>query len=289
MENDFSFENGNQNVSPSGKNRGAYILDEIVQFKKQLLAYKKQVVIVSELETRPLFSRSCFKLTDFLSNSPFGIIAEHKRRSPSKPHLNFKTDVFKVAERYQKAGVSGMSVLTEQKYFGGSLEDLLLARASVNIPLLRKDFMVDEYQIIESKAHGADVILLIAACLTPQEVKSYSGLARQLGMQSILEVHNQTELEDYICETVDIVGVNNRNLKTFEVSLDTSYNLLEKIPEAFLKISESGISTTEEIIKLKQAGFDGFLLGETFMKAEDPGHKASEFINELKSEIEYLE
>jgi indole-3-glycerol phosphate synthase len=269
----------------SYRDRGAHILDEITGFKRQLLEHKKKVVKLKELESRPLFSRACFKLTEFLSNSAFGIIAEHKRRSPSKPHLNFKTDVFNVAKGYQEAGVSGISVLTEQKYFGGSLEDLLLARASVEIPLLRKDFMVDEYQIIESKAHGADVILLIAACLTPQEVKSFSSLARQLGMQSILEVHNQSELEDYVCDSVDVIGVNNRNLKTFEVNLETSYNLLELIPKEFLKLSESGISKTEEIIKLKQAGFDGFLLGETFMKTKDPGAKAKEFISKLKREI----
>jgi len=277
-------------VSPLGspdsyRDRGAYILDEIAHFKKQLLEHKKQVVSVRELERKSLFSRTCYKLTELLSNSTFGIIAEHKRRSPSKPHLNFKTNVFDVAKGYQSAGVSGMSVLTEQKYFGGSLEDLLLARVSTDLPLLRKDFMVDEYQIIESKAHGADVVLLIAACLTPAEVKSFSGLARELGMQSILEVHNRSELDRYVCDDVDVVGVNNRNLKTFEVNLDTSYQLLEHIPNQFLKISESGISQPEEILKLKQAGFDGFLLGETFMKTGDPGLKAKEFISNLKSEI----
>ena len=277
-------------VSPSGspdsyRDSGTTILEEIAQFKKQLLGYKKKVVSLKELEAASLFSRSCFKLTEDLSNSPFGIIAEHKRRSPSKPHLNFKTDIFDVATGYQNAGVSGMSVLTEQKYFGGSLEDLLLARASVDIPLLRKDFMVDEYQIIESKAHGADVILLIAACLSPKEVKSFSRLTRELGMQSILEVHNQAELESHICDTVDIVGVNNRNLKTFEVSLETSYDLLERIPKEFVKISESGISSAQEILDLKKAGFDGFLLGETFMKTNNPGSKAEAFIKELKSEI----
>jgi len=264
-----------------------HILDEIAQFKKQLLERKKQVVSLKELESAALFSRTCYKLTDFLTDSPIGIIAEHKRRSPSKPHLNFKTNVFNVAKGYEEAKVSGMSVLTEQKYFGGSLEDLLLARASVKLPLLRKDFVVDEYQIIESKAHGADVILLIAACLTPDEVKSFSALARQLGMQSILEVHNQSELEEYVCDTIDVIGINNRNLKTFDVNLDTSYSLLELIPKGFLKISESGISNTQEIVKLKQAGFDGFLLGETFMKSVDPGAKANKFITKLKSEIKY--
>ncbi len=278
-------EQTDKKVFPLGKLRVAsHILDEIAQFKKQLLTYKKEVVSLKELEARPLFSRPCLKLTAFLNNSPFGIIAEHKRRSPSKPHLNFKTNVFEIANDYQEAGVSAMSVLTEQKYFGGSLEDLLLARASADIPLLRKDFMVDEYQIIESKAHGADIILLIAACLSPEQVKSFSSLTRQLGMQSILEVHSQSELESHICDTVDVVGVNNRNLKTFEVDLDTSYKLLEQIPKEFLKISESGISSTQEILKLKQAGFDGFLLGETFMKTDNPGKKAAAFINELKRE-----
>lgn len=258
------------------------ILDEITAFKKKLLTYKKQVVSTKNLEQMPWFEKSCRPLTQSILNSEFGLIAEHKRRSPSQPHINFKTNVFDVAKAYEDAGASGMSVLTEQKYFGGSLEDLLLSRSSCNLPLLRKDFMVDEYQIIEAKAHGADVILLIAACLTPQEIKQFSGLTRALGMQSILEIHNLEELEKTLCDDIDIVGVNNRNLKTFEVNLDTSHELVQHIPQDVVKISESGIKNTKDILTLKNSGYQGFLLGEHFMKTYNPGLSAKEFMQHLK-------
>jgi len=259
-----------------------HILDEITSFKKRLLSHKKTIISVQELEGMPLFERSCISMTDSILNSDFGIIAEHKRRSPSKPHINFKTDVFEIAKAYESAGASGMSVLTEQKYFGGSLEDLMLCRSVSNLPLLRKDFMVDEYQILEAKAHGADVVLLIAACLSSEEIKRFSALARDLGLQSILEIHNLEELENSFCETIDIVGVNNRNLKTFEVDLSTSHELVKHIPKDVVKISESGIKDGKDILALKNSGYQGFLLGEHFMKTEDPGLSAQKFIDSLK-------
>jgi len=258
-----------------------HILEEITGFKKQLLNYKKQIVSIENLEAMPCFERECMSLTQNIKNSKFGIIAEHKRRSPSQPHINFKTDVFEVAKAYEHAGASGMSVLTEQKYFGGSLEDLMLCRSACDLPLLRKDFIVDEYQIIESKAHGADVVLLIAACLTPLEVKQFSELAHQLGLQTILEVHNLSELQTYFCEHVDIVGVNNRNLKTFEVDLDTSKTLIQYIPKNVVKISESGLKQTQDILDLYQMGYDGFLLGEHFMKTDAPGESAKQLLQSL--------
>lgn len=258
-----------------------HILDKIASFKKQLIAHKKQVVSIQELEKMQCYERHCIKLATSIKESDFGIIAEHKRRSPSRPEINFNTNVFEVAADYETAGASGMSVLTEQKFFGGSLEDLLLCRSVSELPLLRKDFIVDAYQIFESKAHGADAILLIAACLNPEEVKQYSRLARELGMQSILEVHNLEELKRFICDTVDIIGVNNRNLKTFEVNLDISHQLIEHIPENFVKISESGIKHEQDILDLKSIGYDGFLLGEHFMKTDDPGGGAARFIHSL--------
>lgn len=259
-----------------------HILDEISAFKKRLLDHKKRVVSIKDLEAMSSFQNDCFALTDRIKNLEFGIIAEHKRRSPSKPHLNFKTDVFDVAKTYETAGVSGMSVLTEQKYFGGSLEDLLLCRSACDLPLLRKDFMVDEYQIIESKAHGADVVLLIAACLSTNEVKQFSALAKQLGMQSILEVHNLEELQNCYCDTIDIIGVNNRNLKTFEVDLETSKTLIKHIPENVVKISESGLKHPQDVLDLSRIGYDGFLLGEHFMTTDNPGLAAQEFIQSLR-------
>ncbi len=263
-----------------------HILEEITSFKRQLLDHKKKIISVKDLEKSTLFEKPCKSLTESITNSEFGIIAEHKRRSPSQPQINFKTDVFQVAGAYEKAGAAGMSVLTEQKYFGGSLEDLILCRAACHLPLLRKDFMVDEYQIIEAKAHGADVILLIAACLKKEEVKHFSNLAKSLGMQSILEVHNRQELLDYFCDNIDVVGVNNRNLKTFEVSLQNSYDLLPDMPKDVVKISESGLKNHQDIINLKTAGFNGFLLGEHFMKTENPGLAANYFIKKLNSKAE---
>lgn len=258
------------------------ILEKIVVDKHKEVALKKQVVPIKQLVSSSLFERDCFSLAKALSGSNTGIIAEHKRRSPSKDSINQNTNVAQVALGYEKAGVCGMSVLTDIKYFGGSLEDLVLARSAVELPLLRKEFIIDEYQVLEAKAHGADVILLIAAVLTRTQIKSLSELAKNLGMDVLLEVHNQVELEKSVMPSLDMLGVNNRNLKTFEVSLDTSKSLSERIPHEFIKVSESGISSIEAIKDLKQFGYQGFLIGENFMKTEQPGKSAFEFIEELK-------
>jgi indole-3-glycerol phosphate synthase len=222
-------------------------------------------------------------LTDNLRNSHTGIIAEHKRRSPSKSVINQNLNIQDVAKGYETAGVCGMSVLTDGKYFGGSLDDLLVARASCNLPLLRKEFIIDEYQIIEAKAHGADVILLIAAILTKDEIKQFSELGKSLNLDILLEVHNEEELHKSIMPSIDMLGVNNRNLKTFDVSLDISKILSELIPTDFIKVSESGISNIEAINELKPYGYQGFLIGENFMKTDNPGKNAKQFINDLKA------
>ena len=174
-----------------------------------------------------------------------------------------------------------MSVLTDGKYFGGSSDDLLYARAAVKMPILRKEFIIDEYQLLEAKAHGADVILLIAAVLEREQIKQLSEFAKNLGLDVLLEVHNQEELEKSIMPSLDMLGVNNRNLKTFEVSTQISKDLSTKIPDDFVKVSESGISSVEAIKDLKQYGYEGFLIGENFMKTENPGKSAKEFIDEL--------
>lgn len=258
------------------------ILDKIVADKYKEVDLKKSLIPSSQLEQSILFNRSENSLAQVLRNSATGIIAEHKRRSPSKKTINQNTNVGQVAIGYQNAGVSGMSVLTDIKYFGGSLEDLLLARASVTMPLLRKEFIIDEYQIIEAKAHGADVILLIAAVLTRAEIKTLSELAKSIGLDVLLEVHNEEELQKAIMPSLDMLGVNNRNLKTFEVNLETSKSLSKLIPDEFVKVSESGISSVEAIQDLKQFGYKGFLIGENFMKTSNPEKSAAEFIQELK-------
>ena len=257
------------------------ILDRIIIDKRREVILKKSIIPVSQLEASVLFERKTISLSQNLKNSNTGIIAEHKRRSPSKAEINSSFTVEEVAKSYENAGVCGISVLTDGKYFGGSLDDLLLARASVNIPLLRKEFIVDEYQILEAKAHGADLILLIAAVLTRVEIKSLSEFAKSLGLEVLLEVHNLEELEKSIMPTLDMIGVNNRNLKTFEVSLDFSKLLADKIPNDFVKVSESGISSIEAINELKRYGYQGFLIGENFMKTNNAGKAAAEFISRL--------
>ncbi|MCL4163533.1 UNVERIFIED_CONTAM: hypothetical protein GTU68_052249 [Idotea baltica] len=239
------------------------------------------MIPISQLESSFLFDRETISLVEKLRNSTTGIIAEHKRRSPSKSTINQNTNVGQVAKGYQKAGVCGMSVLTDIKYFGGSLEDLVLARASVSIPLLRKEFIVDEYQVLEAKANGADAILLIAAVLSRKEIKTFSELAKSLGLNVLLEVHNEDELHKSLMPSLDMLGVNNRNLKTFKVSLETSKVLSDLIPSDFIKVSESGISSIEAIQDLRKYGYQGFLIGENFMKTENPGKSAEIFIDQL--------
>ncbi|EJL66991.1 indole-3-glycerol phosphate synthase TrpC [Flavobacterium sp. CF136] len=257
------------------------ILDKIILDKKREVILKKSIIPVSQLENSVFFERQTISLSQKLKTSSTGIIAEHKRRSPSKSVINHNFTVEEVVKGYENAGACGISVLTDGKYFGGSLDDLLLARASVNIPLLRKEFIVDEYQILEAKAFGADLILLIAAVLTREEIKSLSEFAKKLGLEVLLEVHNQEELEKSIMPTLDMIGVNNRNLKTFEVSLDFSKQLAAQIPNDFVKVSESGISSIEAIAELRPYGYNGFLIGENFMKTDDAGQAAKEFINKL--------
>lgn len=259
------------------------ILDNIVADKRIEVNLRQSLIPVKQLEQSVLFTKPTVSLSNALKNSNSGIIAEHKRRSPSKSVINQNLNVFDVAKGYEDAGVCGMSVLTDGKYFGGSLDDLLTVRASCNLPLLRKEFIIDEYQIIEAKAYGSDVILLIAAILTKQEIKQFSELAKSLQLDVLLEVHNEEELHKSIMPSLDMLGVNNRNLKTFEVSLETSKTLSNLIPNDFVKVSESGISNIEAIKELKPYGYQGFLIGENFMKTDNAGYSAKEFIKALQS------
>ncbi len=259
------------------------ILDNIVNDKRIEVDLRKSLIPIKQLEASVLFHRKTISLASNLKQSNSGIIAEHKRRSPSKPVINQNFNVFDVAKGYEEAGVCGMSVLTDSKYFGGSLDDLLIARASCNVPLLRKEFIIDAYQIIEAKAHGADVILLIAAILTKQEIKLFSELAKSLHLDVLLEVHNEEELHKSLMPSLDMLGVNNRNLKTFEVSLEISKNLSAHIPNDFVKVSESGISSIEAIKELRPYGYQGFLIGENFMKTDNAGENAKQFIKALES------
>jgi indole-3-glycerol phosphate synthase len=258
------------------------ILDKIVDQKKIEVVERKRIRSILDLEKESLFSKENYSLTSFIGNdAKTGIIAEYKRKSPSKGIINHHSTVEEVTAAYVANGASGLSVLTDELFFGGRIEDLV--KATVNsIPLLRKDFMIDEYQLIEAKAFGADVILLIAACLTPDEVKQMASTAKNIGLEVLLEIHNEQEL-DHICEEVDFVGVNNRNLKNFEVSINTSLQLINKIPTTKIAIAESGINNVDTIITLKKAGFKGFLIGEHFMRDNDPANAFADFVKQLNS------
>jgi indole-3-glycerol phosphate synthase len=258
------------------------ILDKIIETKKQEVYQLKKVTPESALREGKYFARKALSLKNRLENAPIpGIIAEFKQKSPSRGEINYSVKVDQVTRGYAEAGAAGLSVLTDHDYFGGSMVNLIKARdANPETPILRKEFMIDPYQVVEAKSMGADVILLIAACLTAEEIHTMASLAKDLGLEVLLEIHNASELEK-ISPRVDMVGVNNRNLKTFEVGIDTSLRLANEIPDQFVKISESGLSRPETIFGLYEAGYKGFLIGETFMKTENPGMACKQLIDQL--------
>ncbi len=266
------------NVSPGMKN----ILEYIVSYKKQEVDQRKKESPVGVLEKHPFFIREIFSMKTFLVDEQrTGIIAEFKKKSPSKGIINDTATVEAVTSAYEQYGASVISVLTDQPSFGGSTDDLKKARFN-NLPILRKDFMVDEYQLLESRAMGADVILLIAACLRPEETRKLAATAKQLGLEVLLEIHEEKELE-HLCEEVDVVGINNRDLKTFSVDIQRSIRLAEQLPLNKLRIAESGIRDVETIMHMKAAGFNGFLIGEQFMRSPDPSIAFASFIDQLKT------
>lgn len=259
------------------------ILETIVNYKRQEVSVRKENVPVKELESSVEFSRSCFSLKKSLRDkNKTGIITEFKRCSPSKGVINENAKVEDVTKKYTDYGASGLSVLTDEKFFKGKNEDIKVARVN-QIPILRKEFIIDEYQVIEAKSIGADVILLIAECLEKTAVRQLAKLAKALGMETLLEMHSESQL-DKISTDIDLVGVNNRDLKTFNVDIDRSIQLSEKLPKGMMKIAESGIDNPKTILKMKTAGFDGFLMGEYFMKHPNPGDAFHEFVEKLDAE-----
>lgn len=260
------------------------ILDQIIADKKEEVAKRKSLYPVKLLEQSVYYEGQPVSLKKYIRREDkVGIIAEIKRKSPSKGMINANVSIEKTSIGYMQAGASGLSVLTDTKYFGGKNEDLTTARNFNFCPILRKDFIIDEYQIIEAKSIGADVILLIAAALQPDEVKSLGKFAKSLGMEVLLEVHNEEELNRSLNENIDLLGVNNRNLQTFETTIDTSKGLVEKIPNEFVKVSESGISDPKIVVELMGYGYEGFLIGENFMKKGSPEKACSDFIKQIKS------
>jgi len=258
------------------------ILDTIIAEKHGEVAARKAACPLRELEARPLFNAERRSLrAALLQENTSGVIAEFKRRSPSKGDIFAGADAVEITCGYETAGAAALSILTDAQFFGGSSEDLTAARAAVNIPILRKDFIIDEYQLVEARAIGADAVLLIAANLEKTQLRSLAERAKQLGLDVLMEVHSEEEL-DWWNPWVDAVGVNNRNLKNFEVSVQTSFQLFEKMPKESVCISESGIDDPELVFALKNIGFQGFLIGEFFMKTNDPAGKCRKFIQQVR-------
>src|SRR6478735_298032 len=259
------------------------ILEQIIEVKKQEVAASKKIVSLSELEKTQSYARQARSVVNIYNNKrTTGIIAEYKKASPSKGIINDRTPLEDVVQAYSRYGVAAISVLTDEQFFKGSLNDLKRARnAAQGTPLLRKDFIIDEYQVAEAKVAGADLILLIAACLTPERVKELACYAKSAGLEVLLEIHNEQELV-HLCDDVDLVGVNNRDLKTFQVDIEHSIRLAELIPSGKICIAESGIHSVKTVQHLAASGFDGFLIGEHFMKQEDPAAAFKAFTMDLK-------
>lgn len=261
------------------------ILDEIIAHKRIEIAAQEQNVPISFLED--LLEKNgdmaeTHSMKASLAASATGIIAEFKRRSPSKDWINRDADAKIIPASYQQAGASALSILTDEHFFGGGLRDIRAARPTVSLPILRKDFIISRYQLLQAKAAQADAILLIAAALSKEECNALACEAHKLGLEVLLEMHHEDEL-DYVNEYVDMAGINNRNLGTFHTDVENSFRMAEKLPADILKVSESGISTPQTVKLLRQEGFRGFLIGETFMKTANPGNTLSTFIKELES------
>ena len=257
------------------------ILDTIVERKKAEVTSRMEEVPMECLFDEKYYKRNAISLVKNF-NQPFstGIIAEFKRKSPSKGIINDKLDALSVTSAYQTAGAAAVSILTDTDFFGGSVDDILQSRESLFIPILRKEFIVHPYQIHESKAIGADLILLIAACLTPAQVVEFSEEAKSIGLEVLLELHDEDEI-GHICDTVDLVGINNRSLKTFDVDIARSLRMADAIPDGKPKVAESGIDDPDQVKLFRGNGYKGFLIGENFMKHADPGAALKEFISKL--------
>jgi indole-3-glycerol phosphate synthase len=258
------------------------ILDTIVARKKAEVDERKKRKPLDLIKLDAFYIRDTISLVEGLSRpNASGIIAEFKRKSPSKGVINDRVDLLEVTKGYQDAGASAVSILTDEYFFGGDDQDVVRAREVLDIPILRKEFIIDEYQVHEAKALGADLILLIAACLTKEEVVRFSTVARSLGLEVLLELHDEDEL-GHVCETIDLVGINNRSLKTFDVNIARSLRMAGQLPKDKLKVAESGIDDPAQVKLFRENGYSAFLIGENFMKTNDPGIALHEFRNQIE-------
>ncbi|MBK8924664.1 MAG: indole-3-glycerol phosphate synthase TrpC [Crocinitomicaceae bacterium] len=254
-------------------------LDHIIAHKKQEVDLRKTLYPVKLLETSVYFNTDAVSLKKYLLRSDkSGIIAEYKKQSPSAGVINQYADIEKISIGYMQAGASALSVLTDKKYFGGSNEDLTQARKFNYCPILRKDFVIDKYQILEAKSIGADAVLLIASVLSHDEIEKLIQFAHELKLEVLLEIHDEAEIEK-IHHNADVIGINNRNLKNMTTDIQHSISLIKKIPDEFVIISESGIARPEDALKLREAGFHGFLIGTEFMMHARPHEACRDFIH----------
>ena len=259
-------------------------LEKIIQYKKEEVAERKSLYPIDLLKQQVHYAAKPVSLKKYIQDpSKSGIIAEFKRKSPSEGVINQHAQVEEVSIGYMQAGSSALSILTDEPSFGGDLEDLKTARKFNFCPILRKDFMIDPYQVHEAKANGADAILLIAAAISPETAKELADVAHELGMEVLLEVHNQEEIDSHMGDYVDLIGVNSRDLKTFETDLNKLEELINSLPKDLVKVAESGIKTADDVVRLKQMGFEGFLIGTTFMKSTHPEKACQNFSNKLSS------
>ena len=255
------------------------ILDKIIDEKRKELVKLKLLHPVQELEARPQFSADRPSFMHALSGPGPCVIAEFKRKSPSKAYFKKDGDVLDIVPDYEKGGAAAVSILTD-RHFDGRSEDILSLYGKIKIPVLRKDFIIDEYQVVEARSLGASAILLIAAVLEKKEIEKLSTLARSLGLDILLELHHKEEIRK-IPDEIPIIGINNRNLKSFEVNIEQSLELAVELPGEALKVSESGIDSEERVMLLYRSGFQAFLMGERFMKEAEPGRAAAGFIRNL--------
>lgn len=261
------------------------ILETIRRHKISEISDRKSLYPIKLLEKSMYFETQCVSFKNYITNSTqSGIIAEFKRRSPSKGNINLHADVRQVTTGYKHAGASALSILTDSFFFGAKDDDFLLARRLNYCPILRKDFIVDEYQIIESKAMGADAILLIAKLLPAKVINEFTALAHNLGLEVLLETNTEAEILNNYNTVADLVGINNRNLNTFEVTIENSIRLAGLLPESIVKIAESGIASASAIQELRNNGFAGFLIGEYFMRSSDPATTCATLIELLSNE-----
>lgn len=260
------------------------ILEKIAEAKRHEVDVRKRLTPVSQLRDQGGFYRPVISMVKAIeTRGQAAVIAEFKRKSPSKGVINDQVAVEEVVQGYSHAGAVGLSVLTDEQFFGGSLDDLARARRVTPLPLLRKDFILDEYQLAEARAYGADVVLIIAAMVRPADAVTLALQARQLNLEVLMEVHHERELESHHQVPFDLIGVNNRDLNSFAVSLEVSERLAANLPAGRPWISESGLSNPQDVAKLYASGYRGFLMGESFMKATDPAAAARLFIQQLES------